>query len=44
MDITIIKQEDYSLEDVFGGRGKRGKKSTSPVAAKYRDPANAQQT
>ncbi len=41
---ALIKQEGYSLEDVFGDRGKRGKKSTRPVAAKYRDPANAQQT
>jgi len=41
---AMIKQEGYSLEDVFGGRGKRGKKSASPVAAKFRNPANAEQT
>ncbi|MHB1588117.1 MAG: H-NS histone family protein [Metallibacterium scheffleri] len=41
---NIVKQEGYSLEDVFGGRARRARKSVGVVAPKFRNPANAQQT
>lgn len=41
---VIIKQEGYSVEDVFPGKARRARKSTGTVAAKYFNPGNPQQT
>ncbi len=40
----IIKQEGYTLDEVFPGRGRRARKSGGIVPAKYANPANAAQT
>ena len=42
---AMIKAEGYAFEDIFGGvtRGK-AKRSGTPVAPKYRNPANPEQT
>ncbi|MHB1271693.1 MAG: H-NS histone family protein [Rhodanobacter sp.] len=39
---AMIKAEGYAFEDIFG-RGK-AKRTSSPVAPKYRNPANPAQT
>jgi len=42
--LALIKAEGYAFEDVFGqGRGK-AKRVGTPVAPKFRNPANAAQT
>ncbi|HUW54683.1 MAG TPA: H-NS histone family protein [Rhodanobacter sp.] len=39
---ALLKAEGYTFEDIFG-RGK-AKRTSSPVAPKYRNPANPAQT
>ena len=37
---AMIKAEGYSFEDIFGTRAARAKRAGTPVAPKYRNPAN----
>ncbi len=42
---SMIKAEGYSFDDIFGSpRGAKGRKVKTPVAPKYRNPANDEQT
>ena len=40
----MIKQEGYTVDEVFAGRGRRARKTGAPVAPKYANPANREQT
>jgi DNA-binding protein H-NS len=41
----LIKDEGFTVEDVFGGRGKsRTRRTASKVAPKYRNPEDPSQT
>ncbi len=40
----IIKQEGYTVDEVFPGRGRRARKTGATVAPKYANPANPAQT
>lgn len=41
---AMIKAEGYVFEDIFGGTRVKTKRTGTPVAPKYRNPANAEQT
>lgn len=41
---ALIKAEGYAFEDIFGHARGKAKRSGTPVAPKYRNPANAEQT
>lgn len=41
---ALIKAEGYTFEDIFGQAKAKTKRATSPVAPKFRNPANAAQT
>ncbi|WP_426700679.1 H-NS family nucleoid-associated regulatory protein [Rhodanobacter sp. Col0626] len=41
---ALLKAEGYTFEDIFGGGRGKAKRTTSPVAPKYRNPANPAQT
>lgn len=42
---ALIKAEGYSFDDIFGSaRGAKTRRVKTPVAPKYRNPANAEQT
>ncbi|HET8899969.1 MAG TPA: H-NS histone family protein [Rhodanobacteraceae bacterium] len=40
----LIKSEGFTVEEILGGRGKRGAAKRTKVAPKYRDPADANTT
>lgn len=40
---AMLKAEGYAFDDVFGSP-RKGKRTTTPVAPKYRNPANPTQT
>ena len=40
----MAKAEGYSIEELFGGRGGGSRRTAGKVAAKYRNPANPEQT
>jgi len=42
--IRMAKDEGYTIEELFGGRGKAAGRKTGKVAPKYRNPADAAQT
>lgn len=41
---TLIKAEGYAFEDIFGPARGKTKRTSAPVAPKYRNPANQAQT
>lgn len=42
---AMISEEGYTFEDIFGGaRAGKGKRAKSPVAPKYQNPQNSEQT
>jgi DNA-binding protein H-NS len=41
---AMIKAEGYAFEDIFGGTRGKTKRAGTPVAPKYRNPANPEQT
>jgi DNA-binding protein H-NS len=42
---ALIKAEGYSFDDIFGStRGTKTRRVKTPVAPKYRNPANPEQT
>ncbi|MGE7138256.1 H-NS family nucleoid-associated regulatory protein [Luteibacter sp. NPDC031894] len=41
---ALIKAEGFTFDDVFGTRAPKSRRTAAPVAAKYRNPANAEQT
>ncbi|QWT20642.1 H-NS histone family protein [Bacillus sp. NP157] len=41
---AMIKAEGFTFDDVFGQRAPRSKRAGTTVAAKYRNPADAEQT
>ncbi|NID15523.1 H-NS family nucleoid-associated regulatory protein [Luteibacter yeojuensis] len=43
---ALLKAEGLGIDDVFGNRATKGRRATpgTPVAAKYRNPANPEQT
>ena len=41
---ALIKAEGYTFDDIFGTPRGKAKRTTSPVAPKYRNPANHAQT
>jgi DNA-binding protein H-NS len=41
---ALIKAEGFTFDDVFGGRAPKARRTGAAVAAKYRNPANPEQT
>lgn len=41
---ALLKAEGYSFEDIFGSPRGKAKRTGTPVAPKYRNPANTAQT
>ncbi len=41
---AMIKAEGYAFEDIFGGTRGKTKRAGAPVAPKYRNPSNPEQT
>jgi DNA-binding protein H-NS len=41
---ALIKAEGFTFDDVFGARAPKSKRSGTTVAAKYRNPDDAEQT
>jgi DNA-binding protein H-NS len=41
---ALIKAEGFTFDDVFGARAPKARRTGAPVAAKYRNPANPEQT
>lgn len=42
--LALIKAEGYTFEEIFGQARSKTKRASSPVAPKYRNPANPAQT
>lgn len=41
---ALLKAEGFTFDDVFGARTPKSKRAGTTVAAKYRNPADAEQT
>jgi DNA-binding protein H-NS len=41
---ALLKAEGYSFEDIFGDGRRKAKRTSSPVAPKYRNPADPSKT
>jgi DNA-binding protein H-NS len=41
---ALIKAEGYTFDDIFGTKPTKTRRASGPVAAKYRNPADTEQT
>jgi DNA-binding protein H-NS len=41
---ALIKAEGYTFDDIFGAKPKATRRASGPVAPKYRNPADTEQT